>query len=191
MNTAIVVALLGTFTTLITAILVAWNTRKQSIAIAKLKARLGQENIEVNTVIAWLFAHNTDTIKQYRVSAKEFLSVVQYAKDRLRNIADTYDHWFPEERTQHLVEIQEMVITKYSATRYELDNNTICSYKAHRMKGLVLTVAEMLITPQYYGMEFIQECIMEVSARQLELREEVEKEIQQLCSVIRSKVSNN
>lgn len=190
MNTAIVVALLGTITTLITAVLVAWTTRKQSIAIEKLKARLDQESLEVNTVIAWLFAHDTDTINQYRVSAKEFLSAVQYAKDQLRDIAGTYYQRFPEERTQQLLEIRKMILTEYAKARFELEETPYGS-DAHRIKAMISLVIGELLLPTDFDREFVKEKLIEISVCQLNLRAGIKKEIHELCSVIRSKVSNN
>lgn len=192
METTIIVALLGTITTLITAVLVAWTTRKQAVTIEKLKTRLEQESREVNKVIAWLFDLDTDTIHQYRLSAREFLWAVQYAKDQLRNIAATYHLRFPEERTQQLLEIRKILITKYADTRYDLDKTYYTSHKAHQVKGALLHIIQHLLSP-IEGIEtyHIQESFMQITGWQQQLREGIEMDIQQLCSGIRNKVNSN
>jgi hypothetical protein len=189
MYTAIIVAFISAITAIITAIISVKHARKQALAVEKLKAALEQERTEVNSLITWMVAYDTDMIHQYSLHAKEFLSEAQYAKDRLRDIADTFHNRFTVERINDLLSIKDAIITKYAGTRYYFDK-TPYKESAHLIKSRLLLIIKEMLTA-HVEVKTIYQWIDDISAAQRELHMGMEAEIKQLCNDIRSKVRRN
>lgn len=187
MKTEILVAVISGFavslTTIVTVIVNARNSRR----IEALKTALEQKKEKDNEVMKWLLSYQTDIIHQHLLSLKEFLTVVQYSKDRLRSILEIYDHMIIEERQAQLEAIRQSVIDKYAATRFYFDS-TPYGGQAHLIKSKLLLIITKLLTGGKPDMSLKRLLIDEISMSQHELHKGMEREILQRYHTIQNKV---
>jgi hypothetical protein len=187
MKTEIIVAMIAGLTAIVTAITTAILNTRNSRKIELLKTQLEQKQVKDNEVMKWLLSYKTDMIHQHLSSLKEFLTIVQYSKDRLRSIFDVYDNLFPEERKQQLQMIQQSVIDKYAQTRYHFDT-TPYGEQAHSIKSRLLFIIAKLLSTDSRDQAFIHVLIEDISVKQNELHKGMEQEILQLYHSIQSTV---
>jgi len=187
METAIMVSLITGLTAISTAIITVIVNTRNSRKIETLKTELEQKKVKDNEIMKWLLSYKTDMIHQHLASLKEFLSVVQYSKDRLRSILQANGSMFPEEKKQQLQIIQQAIIDKYSITRYYFDN-TPFGEQAHFIKSNLLLIITKLLSDNGTDNSLILSLIEEISVRQNKLRIGMEQEILQLYHSIQSTI---
>lgn len=187
MKTEIIVAIIAALTAIITGITTIIVNTRNSRKIEILKIELEQKKAKDNEVMKWLLSFKTDRIHQHLSSLKEFLTVVQYSKDRLRSILDAYDSILPEERRQQLQTIQQAIIDKYALTRYYFDSTPYGEH-AHFIKSHLLLMIIKLLSADSQDHAQIRSLTEEISLRQNELHKGMEEEIVQLYESIQTTV---
>ncbi|PWV55534.1 hypothetical protein [Chitinophaga sp. S165] len=188
MQTEILVAVIAAIAAVVTAITSAVINIRNSQKIELLKNELERKKVKDQEIMKWLISYKTDMVDQHLVSLKDFLTILQYSKDRLRNIFINYDSIISEERAGQLQNVQHAIIEKYSMTRYYFDN-TVWGDLAHNIKSNLLSIIGELSSTNDLDRAMITSLIHDVSVKQNELHKGMEQEILQLYQSLQNSLS--
>lgn len=188
MDALIIVALITSLTSVLTAVFTSIKLFRQNAQIELLKHELDLKKMSEGEIIKFLLTYETDKVNQSFIYLKDFLAVTQRLKDMVKDVLNHYDTYTPEDIYTRLAAGKMTIIDEYSKSIYyfnEIDENEY----AHHLKNGFIEIFQLLLTN--FNPEEVQAKLLEITNGQKKLQQEVNKNIERLINAMQDRSLSN
>ncbi len=184
MANEILIAIITGIIALIASIITSIYGFRYEKKLNELKDELEKKKESDFQAFKFLLSYETNKANEILVHLKDYLSSIQTAKDRLKQIAKMKVILSKNDLIVKLSEVRELIITGYSSALYYLDDGDF-DRNAHSIKNLLIECAD-LIEDELHD-DNLNFLIDQINRRQEALRKSIDSEIELIVTKLYAK----